>query len=363
MSPSESAPILSREQRLRKQAELQSLYLALANLREREATFVEAQAAIPELIIKQINEARYQIESLETELYSLDEESPEALARQFYREAFSAEQNGDFPKAIKIYKSAARYGHPDADASISHLRYLIKYGKKGTAANRAWIPPSGNYSKRRFFLGLVAILVIILILIFFLDGRSPAEPQQAIAVEATSTDSLTPSIVKLIIPDTATPVPTFTLTPMPPLPTNTPESASIIVAPPTSTSIPTTSPTPIVALRPAPRLVGPRDGLVWLDGAIVFEFENLDLAEDELYCINTLRGYDPTNTENWSYPPTGNKEPNIPIQAHVFRVAKAQDIRCIVWTAAIGKGSCENLISEITAERVIGMPRPCEFNR
>jgi hypothetical protein len=361
MSPSESAPILSREQRLRKQAELQSLYLALANLREREATFVEAQAAIPELIIKQINEARYQIEHLERELYAPDEDSPEALGRQFYREAFGAEQSGDFPKAIKIYKSAARYGHPDADASISHLRYLIKYGKKGTATNRTWIPPSGSYSKRRFFLGLLAIVVIILILIFFLDGRSPAEPQQAIAVEATSTDNLTPSLVKLIIPDTATPLPTFTLTPPPP--THTPEAAPIIVAPPISTSTPTSSPMPTVALRPAPRLVGPRDGLVWLDGAIVFEFENLDLAEDELYCINTLRGYDQTNTENWSYPPTGNKEPNIPIQAHVFRIAQAQDIRCIVWSAAIGKGSCENIISESTTERVIGMPRPCEFNR
>lgn len=100
---------------------------------------------------------------------------------------------------------------------------------------------------------------------------------------------------------------------------------------------------------------------MWNDGAIVFEFEDLNLADDELYCLNTLRGYDITNTENWSYPPAGNSEPYIPIQAHVFRIAKAQDIRCIVWSAAIGQGSCENIISENTVERVIGLPRPCDF--
>jgi hypothetical protein len=114
-------------------------------------------------------------------------------------------------------------------------------------------------------------------------------------------------------------------------------------------------------LIPAPKLIGPRDGLVWNDGAIVFEFEPLDLADDELYCLNTLRGYDATNTENWSYPPTGNDQPFIPVQAHVFRVARSQDIRCIIWSAAIGKNTCENIISANTAKRVIGLPRPCDI--
>jgi hypothetical protein len=351
--------MLSREQRLRKQAELQSLYLALANLRDREATFIEAQAAIPELTIKQINETRHKIENVESELFPADEETPEALGRQFYREAFGAELTGDFPKAIKLYKSAARYAQADADASIRHLRYLIKYTKKSLVGGKTWLPPAGDQSGRRFFLGLAAILVFIMIFVFFLDEQSPTEPQQANAVENNSMVTLTPPIVKLIIPDTATPIPTFTPT-VTPLLTNTPEPVPVIVA---SLETPTLSstPTPTVMLRPAPKLIGPRDGLVWNDGAIVFEFENLDLAENELYCVNTLRGYDLTNTENWSYPPTGNKEPFVPIQAHVFRIAKGQDIRCIVWSAAIGQGSCENIISETTAERVIGLPRPCEF--
>jgi hypothetical protein len=101
--------------------------------------------------------------------------------------------------------------------------------------------------------------------------------------------------------------------------------------------------------------------MVWLDGALVFEFETMDLAEDELYCLNTLRGFDKNNAENWSFPPTGNKEPAIPVDANVIRVAKAQDMRCIVWSAGIGKGSCETLISQRTEERIIGLPQPCNF--
>jgi hypothetical protein len=360
MSQSASVPTLSREQRLRKQAELQSLYIALANLREREATFIEAVAAIPELTIKQINETRHKIENLEDELFSAEEETPEALARQFYKEAFRAELGGEFSRAIKLYRNAGRYAHADAEASIRHLRYLLKWAKKDAVADRAWISTATGQSKRRLFFILITILILILIFVFFLSGLSPAEPEQAIAIESTALATLTPSIVKLIIPDTATPPPTFTPT-ITPVPSNTPQPAptAIILNPPTPTA--TQLLTPTATLMPAPKLIGPRDGLVWNDGAIVFEFEMLGLADDELYCLNTMRGYDPTNTENWSYPPTGNDQPFIPVQAHVFRVARSQDIRCIVWSAAIGKGSCENIISANTAERVIGLPRPCEF--
>jgi hypothetical protein len=33
-----------------------------------------------------------------------------------------------------------------------------------------------------------------------------------------------------------------------------------------------------------------------------------------------LRGFDKNNAENWSFPPTGNKEPAIPVDANVIRV-------------------------------------------
>jgi hypothetical protein len=160
----------------------------------------------------------------------------------------------------------------------------------------------------------------------------------------------------MIIPDTATPtaIPTATDTPIPaatiaPLPISTPEFT------------PTASPIPVPTLRAAPRVLEPKNGLVWGGGAVVFEFERLDLGFDELYCLNTLRGYDKTNTENWSFPPVGSKEPGIPIEEHVFRIAKVQGMRCIVWSAAIGKESCQNIISQTTDERVIGMPQPCSF--
>jgi hypothetical protein len=100
---------------------------------------------------------------------------------------------------------------------------------------------------------------------------------------------------------------------------------------------------------------------VWLDGAVVFEFEDMGLADDELYCLNTLKGFDKTNTENWSFPPTGSKKPRIPIDANVIRVAKAQGMQCIIWSASIGKNSCDNIISQRTEERMIGLPQPCNF--
>lgn len=85
------------------------------------------------------------------------------------------------------------------------------------------------------------------------------------------------------------------------------------------------------------------------------------MNSDELYCLNRMRGYDITNTENWSHEPRGSKKPAVAVEANVFRVARAQGMRCIVWSAAIGQGSCDNIISESTEERVIGLPRPCDF--
>jgi hypothetical protein len=49
------------------------------------------------------------------------------------------------------------------------------------------------------------------------------------------------------------------------------------------------------------------------------------------------------------------------IEANVFRVAKVQGMQCIKWAAGIGKGTCENIISQTTVPRVIGLPRPCDF--
>ena len=66
---------------------------------------------------------------------------------------------------------------------------------------------------------------------------------------------------------------------------------------------PTVTPTEL-AEKIAPLVIGPKDGLVWGDGAIVFEFEDMNIPEDELYCLNTrCSGYDNTLTENWSHPP------------------------------------------------------------
>ena len=51
----------------------------------------------------------------------------------------------------------------------------------------------------------------------------------------------------------------------------------------------------------------------------------------------------------------------ISIEAHVFRIAKTEGMQCIVWSGAIGKGSCSNIISKSTEERMIGLPRVCQF--
>ncbi|MFC1975821.1 hypothetical protein ACFLXQ_05445, partial [Chloroflexota bacterium] len=92
------------------------------------------------------------------------------------------------------------------------------------------------------------------------------------------------------------------------------------------------------------------------------EFEDLDLPYNELYCLNSMRGYDETNTENWSHPAIGSKRPSIPIYASVFRIAKIQGIQCVIWSASIGVDSCDNIVSESTTERMIGLPQACDFD-
>jgi len=352
-----AADIHSREQRLRKQAELQSLHLNLANLREREASYIAASAAIPELLVNQINDQRQQIQRVEDELLALGEEPAQPPGRQLYREAHEAELAGDFDRALKLYKSAARSSHPAADAAGRSVRYRLKSSKsKAAAAGQSW-PPSAQ-SRNRWLVALAALLILVLIGILIANGFSSVTSEEAVAVEpaATPTQTPLPPEVILIVPETPTPEPTG-----PTVPTATPTPLVLPTSTPVIFVTATPTPSPMPTLRPAPRVLEPKDGLVWLDGTIVFEFAELDLAYDELFCLNTMRGYDNTLTENWSSPPVGNNRPTIPIEANVFRVAKTQGMKCIVWSAAIGKNSCDNIISQSTEERVIGLPRPCDF--
>jgi hypothetical protein len=360
-----AASAYSRAQRLRKQAERQSLYSDLAGLRKQEASYITVSATIPEQILHQINEIRHKIEEVEKELSTFQGESLESPGRRFYQEAFEAELAGDLAKALKLYKRAARHDHPDAAAAGRSVSYLIKTAKSKKVAGKPWGPASVSQSRNRALIAIVTFLILALTLVIALNGRFPrSQSQEAIAVEPTATTT-SPGIV-LIVPDTATPLPANTPTTIP-TPTNTPQPNPTEPLPTvtfTSTLTPTLTPTPTPTptLRAAPKLIGPRDGLVWKDGAIVFEFEKLDLAYDELYCLQTLKGYDITNTENWSHRPVGSKKPFIPIEAHVFQIAKIQGIGCIVWSAAIGQETCENIISESTAKRVIGLPRPCDLS-
>ncbi|MCB0171686.1 MAG: hypothetical protein KDI62_10265 [Anaerolineae bacterium] len=355
---------LSREQRIRKQAELQALYNALSNLRDRELSYIEASAAIPELSINQTNQIRHRIVAIEGELLAAsgEEDTSDTFAHRFYREGFEAELAGDGDKAIKLYKKADRYDHQDAEMAIRSLRYRIKRERNIPRDLQAWLPPPAHNLRNRLIVGVAAVLICTPLAIFiFYRGSSPQTSPIAGELTATLTLTPTPVAVQLIVPDTPTPLPTFTSTPLPlpsvpPLPTPTALSTTV------DTATPTPPPTPTVVFMPAPKIIGPRDGLVWLDGAVVFEFEPVDLQPDDLYCLNTLRGLDNTYTENWSYPPTGNEKPIIAIQANVLRVAQVQGMQCIIWSAAIGRGNCDNIISDSTSERVIGLPRVCDLN-
>jgi hypothetical protein len=347
----------TREQRLRKQAELQYLSGNLANLRERETSYIQASAAVPDLLLNQINDVRREIRRVEDELIALEDESIVTPARQFYWQAFEAELADNLPEALKLYKNSARQTYHDANGAMRSVRYKMK-SPRVKSLGRMWTSAPARQSRYQLLiiLSLSLFLVLVVVLIASLQFFSAPE---VVAVLPTLTDTATPTppLVVLILPDTPTPTftPTATFTPVPPTATRQPSIPTVV---------PTDTPalaTPAPPLRPAPRIIDPKNGLTWGDGAIVFEFEELDLASDELYCLNTLRGFDRTNTENWSYPPVGSENPRIPVEANVFRVAKAQGMRCIVWSAAIGKGSCDNIISQRTEERIIGLPQPCRF--
>lgn len=352
-----TSDIISREQRLRMQAELQSLYTALSSLRERETSYIESTATIPLQFLNQINDIRQKIVKVESELVALEDEAAELPAQKFYRQGFEAELSGNFSKAVKLYRSAARYSHPDGNAALRSVRHLSKTTKRGSIAAERWMRTSSRQSRNRVMVILGILVIIVLFAIVALQGRPPADLQEAVASAPSATATPSPSPTQTSTPsptatNTSTPTPTLTNTPQPP-PTAGPSA--------TPSPTDTVTPTPTFALRSAPRVIGPKDGLVWVDGAIVFEFEDFDLAHDELYCLNTLRGYDITNTENWSFPPVGRKPPFIAIEPNPFRVAKAQGIRCVVWSAFIAKETCDAVISESTEERVIGLPRPCDF--
>jgi hypothetical protein len=238
------------------------------------------------------------------------------------------------------------------------VRYKAKLAQKRAAAVPGWLPTGGQGGSRALLVGFVAFLLVLgMVGISALSGDSPAQEQSTRESQPSPTLTATPGAVLVVVPPTATPSATFT-----PFPTVRPTDTAEPLATPTLTPSPTLTPLPTLTLMPPPKIIGPKDGLVWHDGAIVFEFEELNLADDELYCLNTLRGFDLNNTENWSYLPTGNKSPSIPIEANVFRIAKIQGMRCIVWSASIGKGSCDDIISQSTEERIIGLPRPCIFD-
>ncbi len=338
----------AREQRLRKQAEIQSLYNNLVNLREREASYIRFSTTIPELVENQLSEVRQKIQVTERELAALGDATFDTPGRNLYHEAFAAEVEGNFEEAQKLYKSAARHDHSDANAALRSLRYKMKAKKSG--ASSAW-PPA---SRTGLWVGGTAVLVILFISVGIATRNLTSPSSPAAAVDSTPTPTATEVI---IIPSTATPTPTNT-------PTSTSTATPTQTPKPTVTEIPVTdTPTPAPTLRPPLKIVGPKDGLVWKDGAVVFEFENAFLADNELYCLNSMRGYDKINTENWSHPPIGREYPSIPVEASVFRIAKIQGIECITWSASIGVDSCEpeNIVSEDTPVRVLGLPRVCNI--
>ncbi|MEM7345829.1 MAG: hypothetical protein AAF485_16425 [Chloroflexota bacterium] len=316
----------------------------------------------PERLTDQIDELRQTIQQVERDLVDLNDTTTIAPGYKIYWQGLDAEIAGDSAKATKLYRQAARRDYPDGSLALRSLRYTLNDPKKVGSGAFPWqgAPARPRSARGWYWLLGGAILVILLLLLFnFNNNDTPAE---AVALLPSATPTLTPtntsSQVTLIVPNTATPTPTKTPIFIPPTATNRPTE---IPPTPLQEAIVAPTSTPAATLIPAPKIIDPKDGLVWGDGAIVFEFEDMGLDHDQLYCLNTLRGYDLSLTENWSFPPIGSKEPAIPIEAHVFKVAQVQDIKCIVWSAAIGQNSCNTLISESTAERVIGLPHPCQL--
>ncbi|MEW5959944.1 MAG: hypothetical protein AB1801_19665, partial [Chloroflexota bacterium] len=182
-----AADIHSREQRLRKRAELQSLYGNLASLREREASYIAASAAIPELLLNQITEQRQQIEQLENELLALNDETIQKPARQFYRDAFEAEQANDLEKAQRLYKNVARSAHPDAEAALRSVRYRLRISKtKSATTGQLWTLASPAESRNWLWLGLAVLLILVVIAIAVAAVFS-TRSQNNVAAESIST--------------------------------------------------------------------------------------------------------------------------------------------------------------------------------
>jgi len=352
--------LYSREQKLRKQAELQSLQVNLVTLRKQEVSYIAAAAAVPEFLANQIQEARREVRKVERELLTLRAETATIPGREIYWEGFEAELARDFERALKLYRQAAHDNYPDAEIAAQSVRHVIK-GVKGKPAE-IWIPRLARQPRQSFlWVGLIIIILLAIIILGYSNigfNRAPT----AVAVEMpTITLTFTPVTVIQIIPDTATPLPTAIPTETPTeTPTATPIEVSSVAEASTEVA-PTNTPTIAPTLRPAPRIIGPKDGLTWGDGAIVFEFEPYPaLVNDELYCLRSLKGFDRTNTENWSYPRIGKHQPAIAIEPNVFRVARDQEIQCILWQAGIGKNSCDNLVSETTETRIIVISGRCQ---
>jgi anti-sigma-K factor RskA len=365
MTPESAQNPLSREQRIRKQAELQRLYTTLNNLRERETSYIDTSARTPLLFNNQVDDVRQQIIALEQELaVGSQADAAESKGRALYAEGFAAELSAELDKAVGLYKKAARYSHPDATPAVRSVRYKIKRGR--TRTTEIYLP-SGTRSKRSRWLVWLAMLMVAIVLFVVLWLNFPAQETTQPVVTALETEISPTVVVQLVVPNTPTPratstfravLATATQTPAPPTPT---PAAATVEAPPTAPPTATDVPTSVPTLGPPPGLIDPKDGLVWLDGAVVFEFKRQELAFDEQYCITSIRGYDINGAENWSYQSVGSKSPSIVIEAHVFRVAKVQGMQCVTWSAGIGKGSCENIVSQTTPPRIIGLPRPCDF--
>ncbi len=369
----------TRQQLLRKQAELRSLYANLGRLRNRETSFIDSAAVIPALFQNQILKVRLDIKAVEDDLLDLDESRVTTPARELYWEAFTAEELEDWDKALKLYRQAARQGHPDANDAIRNIRYRIKVARTPAPVTVMGLNNAIGSTRVRLIVGIIAAILLVFIMITLLNLRNrwPRLTMAAITPTATAT----PLIILVVTPTptavltsvnhppspTMTPSPTV-LTPVsyPPSPeptatkirpTNTPTLKSIII----STDTPIPSSTPI--RQAAPQIIDPQNGHVWHSGAgaIIFEFEPLDLAPDEVYCLDTLRGFDHTLTESWSFEAISSEDPSIVIEGSVFEIAQSQGIQCILWSAAIGQESCETLKSEKTEVRVIGLPNPCKF--
>lgn len=333
---------MADSKRLRVQAELQSLYTQLSNLREREADYFQTVSGVPAWLLSKIDETRRNIFRLEDELQTLDPRLAETTAKRLYREAYDAEIVENWKNAEQLYRQSERHHHPDAESARHSLRQRQNAGAPVSQSMVGWL----------IFL---AIGIVILALIYVNNAQVNQPPETPVTSLVTAT--LLP-LAPIVATATPTLLPTYT-----PKPTSLPVVTISAPAQPISTPTPflTPSPTPVL-LRQAPKMIGPQNNLVWQGGAIVFYFEDLDLAPNELYCLDTLRGYDKTLTENWSKAPVGSKAPTIPVEANVFVIAQSKGMQCVTWSAYIGQETCDAPVSQKTGVQIIGLPDPCRFN-